>query len=54
MERASVTTQPIILDLVNKVVLHVGADPVADKRYAEIVAAQQQSAAVAHGFKPNQ
>jgi hypothetical protein len=37
------TTQPIIVDLINNVVLHVGSDPVADKKYAEILAAQQSA-----------
>jgi hypothetical protein len=50
--RTAITTQPIIFDLINQVVLHVGADPAADKQYAEIVAAQQQTATAASGFQP--
>lgn len=48
----TVTTQPIIFDLIHGVVLHVGQDPEADKRYAELVAAQQAEATTAAGFAP--
>lgn len=41
--------QPIIFDLVNQVVLQVGRDPDADRRYAEMLAAQRQTVAAAAG-----
>lgn len=44
-----VSQQPIIFDLVNKVVLQVGRDPEADRRYAELVSAQQQTLTTASG-----
>lgn len=43
------TVQPIIFDLINKVVLQVGVDREADRRYAEIVAAQQSAVTTAQG-----
>lgn len=46
-------TQPIIFDLVNKVVLQVGRDPDADRRYAELVAAQAQTVTSAQGVPKN-
>jgi hypothetical protein len=46
------TTHPIIFDLINKVILHVGVDPAADRHYAEIVSAQQQTVTAASGFQP--
>jgi hypothetical protein len=33
--------QPIIFDHVNKVVVQVGKDPTADKKFAELIAAQR-------------
>lgn len=43
------TTPPIIVDLINKVILRVGEDTNAQEKYAEIVAAQQRSVTTAGG-----
>jgi len=44
-------TPPVIFDLVNKVVLQVGRDPDADRRYAELSAAQSHVVTAAQGVQ---
>jgi hypothetical protein len=44
------TVQPVIFDLINNVVLQVGVDREADRRYAEILAAQQHVVTTAQGI----
>ena len=43
----NVNVQPVVFDLINKVVHQVGIDRDADRRYAEIVAAQQHAVTAA-------
>jgi hypothetical protein len=37
--------RPIIFDFINKIVVHVGSDSDADKRYQEFIAQQQRQTA---------
>jgi hypothetical protein len=43
------TAQPFIFDLINGVVLQVGVDPEADRRYVELLEAQQNAVTTAEG-----